>query len=70
VAEWQLGRVKRVALRQTKSGFEGTVTAFLTGIASPLPIVTTPSDAVLIGDWRSGTIYRIRDSSSSNKAVR
>jgi glucose/arabinose dehydrogenase len=70
VAEWQLGRVKRVALRRTKSGFEGTVTTFLTGIASPLPIVTTPSDAVLVGDWRSGTIYRIRNSSSSNKAVR
>jgi hypothetical protein len=57
-------------LRRTKSGFEGTVTTFLTVIASPLPIVTTPGDSVLVGDWRSGTIYRIRNSSSSNKAVR
>jgi glucose/arabinose dehydrogenase len=59
VAEWQLGRVKRVALRQTKSGFEGTVTTFLTGIANPLPVVTTSDGAVLVGDWRTGTIYAI-----------
>jgi hypothetical protein len=59
VTEWQLGRVKRVALRRTKSGFGGTVTTFLTGIANPLPIVTTSDGAILVGDWRTGTIRAI-----------
>jgi hypothetical protein len=50
----------RVALRRTKSGFKGTVTAFLTGIANPLPIATTHTGAILVGDWRTGSIYEIR----------
>lgn len=59
VAEWQLGRVKRVAFHRTNDGFSGAVTTFLTGIANPLPIATTANGAVLVGDWRTGTIYRI-----------
>jgi glucose/arabinose dehydrogenase len=59
VAEWRLGRVKRVALRRTTNGYEGTVTTFLTGIANPLPIVTTASGSVLVGDWKKGTIYAV-----------
>jgi glucose/arabinose dehydrogenase len=59
VAEWQLGRVKRVALRRTKTGFTGRVTTFLTGMANPLPIATAPDGSILVGDWRTGTIYAI-----------
>jgi glucose/arabinose dehydrogenase len=59
VAEWQLGRVKRVALRRSTTGFSGTVSTFLVGIEHPLPIATTASGAILVGDWQTGTIYRI-----------
>jgi glucose/arabinose dehydrogenase len=59
VAEWQLGRVERVALRRTKTGFTGKVTTLLTGIANPLPIATAPGGSILVGDWRTGTIYAI-----------
>jgi glucose/arabinose dehydrogenase len=60
VAEWQLGKVLRVALHRHGSTYTGTVTTFLTGIANPLPVTTTADGAVLIGDWSSGRIYRIK----------
>ena len=59
VAEWQLGKVLRVALRHSGSRYSGKVSTFLTGITSPLPVATTADGAVLVGDWTSGTIYRI-----------
>jgi glucose/arabinose dehydrogenase len=59
VAEWQLGRVERVALRRTASGFTGTVTTFLTGLRNPLPIAATREGALLVGDWGTGAIYRL-----------
>jgi glucose/arabinose dehydrogenase len=59
VAEWNLGKVLRVPLTQVGTTFTGTATPFLTGIANPLPVITTPGGAVLVGDWSSGKIYRI-----------
>ena len=59
VSEWQLGKVLRVALTKHGSGYTGKVTPFLTGFRSPLPVLATPSGAVLVGDWATGRIYRI-----------
>jgi glucose/arabinose dehydrogenase len=59
VAEWQTGKVRRVPLEQTADGYRGTAEAFLTGIANPLPVTTTAGGDVLVGDWSTGTIYRI-----------
>jgi glucose/arabinose dehydrogenase len=59
VAEWQLGKVMRVALRKDGPGYTGTVSTYLTGIEHPLPVATTAGGAVLVGDWGSGLIYRI-----------
>jgi glucose/arabinose dehydrogenase len=56
VPEWQYGRVLRVAL--TRAGSQSVAARFLTGFKQPLPIVTT-ADAVLVGDWVTGTIYRV-----------
>jgi glucose/arabinose dehydrogenase len=53
VAEWQLAKVVRVDLGS------GEVTPFLTGLKNPLPVIVTAGGAVLVGDWRSGRIYRI-----------
>jgi glucose/arabinose dehydrogenase len=59
VAEWQTGKVQRIPLQRTSSGYRGTAQPFLTGIASPLPVAATPDGAVLVGDWATGTVYRI-----------
>jgi glucose/arabinose dehydrogenase len=59
VPEWTQGKVQRVALSRSGSGFSGTVTPFLTGIAHPLAIALTPDGSLLVGDWQTGTVYRI-----------
>jgi glucose/arabinose dehydrogenase len=59
VAEWQTGKVQRIPLARAANGYRGPARPFLTGIASPLPLVTTPAGALLVGDWSTGTIYRI-----------
>jgi len=59
VPEWELGKVQRVALARSGSGYEGTVTPLLTGIKNPLAIAIAPDRSLLVGDWASGTIYRI-----------
>jgi glucose/arabinose dehydrogenase len=64
VPEWDLGKVQRVALARTASGYEGSVTALLTGIEHPLAIALAPGRSLLVGDWATGTIYRIVAASS------
>jgi glucose/arabinose dehydrogenase len=59
VPEWAQGKVQRVALSRSGSGFSGTVTPFLTGIARALAISIAPNRSLLVGDWQTGTIYRI-----------
>jgi len=59
VAEWQTGKVQRIPLERTSSGYRGTAQPFLTGIADPLPVTVTADGAVLVGDWSTGTVYRI-----------
>ena len=59
VPEWQLGKVQQVALRRTASGYEGTVTPLLRGIKNPLAVTLTPGGSLLVGDWSTGTIYRL-----------
>jgi glucose/arabinose dehydrogenase len=59
VAEWSLGKVQRVALTRNGSTYNGTVTPFLTGLENPLPVITAADGAVLVGDWKTGKIYRI-----------
>ncbi len=64
VPEWQLGKVQRVALERTGAGFKGAVTPLLSGIESPLAIVLAPDRSLLVGDWATGTIYRITATSN------
>lgn len=59
VAEWQTGKVLRVALTRSTGGYRGTVSTFVTGIRNPLPLATTADGAVLIGDWSTGRVYSI-----------
>jgi glucose/arabinose dehydrogenase len=59
VPEWELGKVQQVALRRTASGYEGSVTPLLRGIKNPLAVTLTSGGSLLVGDWASGTIYRL-----------
>jgi glucose/arabinose dehydrogenase len=59
VAEWQQGKVQRVALTRIGSTYGGSVRPFLLGLRNPLPVLTTPDGGLLVGDWKTGTIYRI-----------
>jgi glucose/arabinose dehydrogenase len=59
VPEWSYGKVLRVALTKTGDTYTGAARPFLTGLRNPLPIVTTPAGAVLVGDWSTGRAYRV-----------
>jgi glucose/arabinose dehydrogenase len=59
VSEWQLGKVQRVALTRSGSGYTTSVQTFLTGVKNPLPLATASDGSLLVGDWGSGRIYRI-----------
>jgi glucose/arabinose dehydrogenase len=61
VAEWATGAVVRVALTRSADGttWTGSAEPFLTGIARPVAVAVAPDGALVVGDWESGTIYRI-----------
>ena len=62
VAEWTTGIVMRVGLSIGDTATvttATTVTPFLTGLEQPVAVATAPDGAVLVGDWGSGTIYRV-----------
>ena len=59
VAEWNVNKVQRVALVKHGTNYTGTVTPFLTGVANPVAVVLGPDNAVYVGNWSTGTIYRI-----------
>ena len=59
VAEWARGLVLRVDLRESNGTWTGTPTPFLTGVANPVAVAVDSDGAVLVGDWTSGTIYRV-----------
>ena len=59
VAEWALGKVQRVALSKAGADSSGRVLPFLTGLKEPMPLLAAPDGAVLVGDWKSGSIYRL-----------
>ena len=59
VAEWSGAKVQQVTLTKSGSKYTGTVTPFLTGLKNPVPVLLGPDNALYVGDWTTGTIYRI-----------
>jgi glucose/arabinose dehydrogenase len=54
VAEWSTGKVMRVSLAKH------TATAMkIDGLTNPTAIVASGSHALLVGDWSTGTIWRV-----------
>ena len=46
-------------LKASGTTYTGAAIPFITGIKNPLPVLATPGGALLIGDWSTGTIYKI-----------
>ncbi len=63
VPEWALGKVQRVALSRSGSSYKGSVAPLLAGIRNPLAVALAPDRSLLVGDWATGTIYRVASSS-------
>jgi glucose/arabinose dehydrogenase len=59
VSEWQSAKVQRIALVKRGTGYTGKVSTWLTGLQHPLALALGPRHSVLVGDWATGTIYRI-----------
>ena len=59
VAEWETGKVLRVALTRSGSTYEPSeATTLLAGIRNPLPVTATTS-GFLVGDWGTGVVYEL-----------
>jgi glucose/arabinose dehydrogenase len=59
VAEWATGKVQRVTLTRSGGTYKGTVHPYITGITKPVPVLAAPDGSVLVGDWGTGTVYRV-----------
>lgn len=59
VAEWNVDKVQRVALVKHGSSYTGTVSPLLTGVANPVAVVLGPDNALYVGNWSTGTVYRV-----------
>lgn len=62
VALWLRQEVTAVQLEEMADGrFTGSNTPFITGLANPHHLLPTPDGALLVSDYRTGTIYRIEN---------
>jgi glucose/arabinose dehydrogenase len=59
VAEWAKGVVDAVTLTHVGTGYTGTVVKFITGLKSPVPVILGPDNAIYVGDWGAGIVYRV-----------
>jgi glucose/arabinose dehydrogenase len=59
VTEWQSAKLLRVALTGSGSGVGASATELVLGLRNPLGLVLAPDGSLLVGDWGTGTIYRI-----------
>lgn len=60
VAEWQTGRVMKVALTRTGPTYEGSAAPLLEGVKNPLALALASDGSLLVGDWSNGRIYRVQ----------
>ena len=60
IAEWATGKVLRVPLEKGSSGYASTAAStFLARLQNPVAVALGPDGALYVGDWTSGTVYRI-----------
>ena len=59
VAEWATGVVDAVTLTRAGGAYRGKVAKFITGLSNPVPVILGPDNALYIGDWGAGIVYRV-----------
>ena len=59
VAEWMLGKLVIVPLDAASPATASTASDFITGLSNPVPVITGADDAIYIGDWTTGIVYRV-----------
>jgi glucose/arabinose dehydrogenase len=62
VAEWTDGKVQQVSLTKVGSRYTGSVSTFVGGLKNPVPVLLGSGRSVYIGDWTTGTVYRVASS--------
>jgi glucose/arabinose dehydrogenase len=62
VAEWTLGKIQQVTLKKTGSSYTGSVSTFVSGLKNPVPVLLGTAGSMYVGDWTTGTVYRISTS--------
>ena len=46
-------------MRRTSALLLVSAKPLLTGLTNPVPVAVTPDGAVLVGDWGTGSVYRV-----------
>ncbi len=59
IAEWATGVVDAVTLTRAGGAYRGKVAKFITGLSNPVPVILGPDNALYIGDWGAGIVYRV-----------
>ncbi|HMK13162.1 MAG TPA: hypothetical protein VK461_16350 [Acidimicrobiales bacterium] len=65
VAEWAKGTVLLVPLSPDGTSATGSVRPFLTGVENPVALALDDNGALFVGDWATGTVYRITPTSQT-----
>ena len=68
VAEWAKGVVVRVPLSNGATTSASSPEPFLTGLTQPVAMASAPDGAVFVGDWGTGTVYRIFTSAPASRS--
>lgn len=59
VAEWATGKILVVQLDETTTSYTGTVEPYISGLTNPVAVVLAPDGSLALGDWGTGTVYRV-----------
>jgi glucose/arabinose dehydrogenase len=59
VAEWATGKVLAVQLTATTTSYTGAVQPYVTGLTNPVAVALAPDGTLALGDWSTGTVYRV-----------
>jgi glucose/arabinose dehydrogenase len=58
VAEWAIGKVVVIGLTRDGTSWQGTAGILLSGVTQPVAVLAA-ANGLFVGDWATGTIYRI-----------
>lgn len=59
LAEWAEGKVLAVPLTGKSGSYSGAPQLLVSGVQGPVPVIASTHNSLLVGDWITGTVYRI-----------